>query len=276
MLKPLQYAVVMLIVLFGLWIFGTSSSFKTCKAEQTTHNAEQRKENPPKFALAVTDSIAIRARCALHVVYEYRDAATALATVLIAFFTFTLWRSTDRLWKSADRQRIDSLRSIDAAIKSADVAEKAMLVANRPVITIEPLVLSSPTEFFSATHILFGLKNSGHGAAVINRLDANIETLVPGALTLRTNSGLIGTEINGTIEPHQTMPDLRLTSEVLTVDELPKIFAGNVTLEVTIQITAHDIIDNPYNPTFAFVYDHRGHVFVRRGLTPEHNPRTNS
>jgi hypothetical protein len=95
-------------------------------------------------------------------------------------------------------------------------------------------------------------------------------------MTLQTKSGLIGSKINGTIEPHQTMSDLRLPSEVLTVDELPKIFAGDVTLTVTIQITAHDIFDNPYNPTFAFVYDHRAGAFARRGLTPEQNPRTNS
>src|ERR1700686_1268957 len=54
MLKPLQYAVIMLIVLFGLWIFGTSSSFKTCKAEQT--NAEKNLKNSRELREASTDA----------------------------------------------------------------------------------------------------------------------------------------------------------------------------------------------------------------------------
>jgi hypothetical protein len=78
-------------VLFGLRILGTSSSFKTCKVEQAAANAEQRKENPPPSVLSLADSAAICIRCAGHVLYEYRDAATAVATVLIAIFTYTLY-----------------------------------------------------------------------------------------------------------------------------------------------------------------------------------------
>src|SRR6266404_2208086 len=115
MVTALQYIAAVLVVAFGLWVFGTSSSFRTCKTEQTASNAEQRKENPPPFALAAIDSAAICARCAGHVIYEYRDAATAFATVLIALFTFTLKRSTDKLWLAGERQLAHAQSESEAA-----------------------------------------------------------------------------------------------------------------------------------------------------------------
>jgi hypothetical protein len=160
-----------------------------------------------------------------------------------------------------------------AAKESADLAKNSLLIANRPIITVDPLILSGPTEVLNAPHIRFGLKNSGHGAAIIDRIDVTVETSLPRALTLQTNSGLVGSEINGTIEPHQSMSDLRVASEVLAVNELPNIWTGNVMLAVTFRITAHDILDNPYNQTFPFEFDPRERIFVRQGLAPEPRPR---
>src|SRR5438093_182663 len=75
-------------------------------------------------------------------------AITALATIAIAAFTFTLKAATDRLWDAGERQlkllgdtstaqSRDMNASIDVSRKSADAAKKsadASLVALRPWI----------------------------------------------------------------------------------------------------------------------------------------------
>jgi hypothetical protein len=60
--------------------------------------------------------------CALKAVYEYRDAVSAVATVFIALFTFTLWRSTKRLWESTD--------------KTVGLAQQEFNAAHRPWLAI--------------------------------------------------------------------------------------------------------------------------------------------
>jgi hypothetical protein len=104
----LRYAAILgglLLVLCSIWILGTASSFNACKANQTAAMSEEAKENSPPLTRSVINRAAICARCAIHVVYEYRDAATAVATVFIALFTFTLWGATIKL-ADADRPHI--------------------------------------------------------------------------------------------------------------------------------------------------------------------------
>ena len=69
----------LLLLLFAGWILGTSSSFNDCKAKQAAAQSEQAKENAPPIVLPLADKAAICARCAGHVIYEYREAATAVA-----------------------------------------------------------------------------------------------------------------------------------------------------------------------------------------------------
>jgi hypothetical protein len=90
---------VLAIVLLGylVLILGTTSSFKTCVTSQTAAETQQTKEQPPPYALPLANRVAIYSRCSGHVIYEYRDAATAVATVFIALFTLTLWWSTHGL-----------------------------------------------------------------------------------------------------------------------------------------------------------------------------------
>ena len=58
---------------------------------------------------------------------------TAFASIAIALFTFTLWRSTDRLWKAGESQ-------IDSARESADASKK---VADATQLQAEALVATS-------------------------------------------------------------------------------------------------------------------------------------
>lgn len=146
MQKAIQkYLAVLLGTAFALWIVGTSSSYQTCKAAQTASTATQPNESLPPIFLAAIDLLAICTRCAAHVIYEYRDAITALAILLIAIFTVILKKATDRLWKSAERQRIDSLRSIEAtelAAEAAMLSARSAIALQLPIIRIKPHALN--------------------------------------------------------------------------------------------------------------------------------------
>jgi hypothetical protein len=122
MLRAIQYLAALLVVGFGLWIFGTSSSFQTCTTEQAAANAGQGQKNLPPLVLAGANRAAIYARCGGHVIYEYRDFATAVATVFIAIFTFTLWQSTKRMMKATQT--------------AVDLARQEFLSTHRPRIIL--------------------------------------------------------------------------------------------------------------------------------------------
>jgi hypothetical protein len=131
MRKAIQnYFAVLLGIAFAVWVVGTSPSYQTCKAEQAAWIAKQQKENPPPFLLTATDSAAAYARCLADVVHKYRDAIATLATLLIAIFTLTIKRATDRQLKFAEKQRIDSLRFIEA---TGTAAQAAMLSARSAI-----------------------------------------------------------------------------------------------------------------------------------------------
>jgi hypothetical protein len=75
---------------------------------------------------------------------EHHDSIIALGTIIIAMFTFTLWRSTRKLWEAAEQQRRDMLRSIMAAETSANAAKRsADLIPNieRPYVLISSITV---------------------------------------------------------------------------------------------------------------------------------------
>lgn len=112
-MKSLRIGIALLILcslIFGLWIVSTSSLFQTCVSSQTAEKTQTGKENSPPSILTGANYASIYIRCAGHAIYEYRDAATAIATVFIACFTFTLWRSTKAVVAIANRDFIATHR----------------------------------------------------------------------------------------------------------------------------------------------------------------------
>jgi hypothetical protein len=90
--------------------------------KQTAAESEQAKGNPSPFILSLTNNAATCIRCTGHVLYEYRDAITAVATAFIAAFTFTLWQSTKDM--------------MQATGESVRVAERALADLERPYLYI--------------------------------------------------------------------------------------------------------------------------------------------
>jgi hypothetical protein len=114
------YFAILVFVLGAIWILPSSSSFQSCVDKQRAAESQQVKENPPPIVLS--NNAAICVRCTGHVLYEYRDAITAIATVFIAAFTFTLWRSTKRMTQ--------------ATAESVRIAERSLADLERPYIYV--------------------------------------------------------------------------------------------------------------------------------------------
>ena len=66
-----------------------------------------------------------------------------------------------------------------AAQKSAEVAEKSLFEANRPFIVISPLELCEANAFQASPHIHFGLRNSGKGVAIVNKVGVTVKQPLP-------------------------------------------------------------------------------------------------
>jgi hypothetical protein len=90
-------------VAFTCWAISTSPEFEKCAASEYRPQKQESADNPPPRTLAFTDSVALYARCEGHVLYEYRDAITAVSTAFIALFTLTLWLSTWGLLRATNQ-----------------------------------------------------------------------------------------------------------------------------------------------------------------------------
>jgi hypothetical protein len=100
---------------------------------------------------------------------DEHDAINALATIVIALFTWQLWRSTERLWAETQAAGVTATIAADAAKKSAD----ASLVALRPWLSCN-VEIAGPLIFTSAGDAQFDfriiVKNAGHSPAMGVRL----------------------------------------------------------------------------------------------------------
>jgi len=79
---------------------------------------------------------------------------TALATVAIAWFTWTLWRSSEKSWLAAGR--------------SADIAERALIASRRAWLSIGELKIIHPTKITeegATIRVQFTVKNLGETPA---------------------------------------------------------------------------------------------------------------
>lgn len=106
---------------------------------------------------------------------------TAIATFVVAGFTFTLWRTTDRLWKSSEKQIGIAQKTATAALRQANAMvaiESPVLVIGQvkfvaypdaydPQSTVDPVLEGEIPAFCRA---LVGLNNSGRSNATITRL----------------------------------------------------------------------------------------------------------
>jgi hypothetical protein len=86
------------------WTVVSTSTFQNCISNNSEAGHYAANNQPPIYALAFAYNTVLYGRCVGHVIYIFRDAITAIATVFIASFTITLWWSIRRLSEDSLKQ----------------------------------------------------------------------------------------------------------------------------------------------------------------------------
>jgi hypothetical protein len=89
-----------LVIALTIWLIGGSQSYHDCiRNHKNDDRYRAIHESSPGISAAIT-RLQLNAYCIGDFADKNGSAITAVATLLIAVFTFTLQRSTDRLWKA--------------------------------------------------------------------------------------------------------------------------------------------------------------------------------
>jgi hypothetical protein len=221
MLKRAAYFVAFLAVLMtaGVVLERTSSPFfQGCINQNEDFNIQPTaKENPTTFGVVV----AIYIHCSGRFIDRHDASITALATIIIAAFTFTLWQSTEKLWRAGEKQlrhaeleaqraRVNRLRDVeqlqeqmniarqnaDAAGQQARTAEAALTQLERPylfIFNVSRLKVDTLTEEGIILTVTYSVANYGKIPAIIKYaqailavgIDPPLPSLLPDNHTLR-------------------------------------------------------------------------------------------
>jgi hypothetical protein len=99
----MQRTIQWLLIIGALIVWGLTdfvSTLATCQHEQ-----QEKAQQSPEQSCGFADSLTAAAIKDTAELIETRHAfVTATATIVVAFFTFTLWRATNRLWDAGERQ----------------------------------------------------------------------------------------------------------------------------------------------------------------------------
>jgi hypothetical protein len=110
------------------------------------------------------DKIDITTRCVGHVAYHYRDAVNVVATVLVALFTFTLWRSTKAMM-TATKETADLTReTVNLTREDVNRAREEFISTHRPRLRVRQFMLDTPTPD-DPLMVSFALINIGETSA---------------------------------------------------------------------------------------------------------------
>jgi hypothetical protein len=134
-----RYILAFLLLLIALEIGSITASFtpsfQDCRREAETEAREKKTKQNEKWITYVI------VRCTAVSADANNGIITALAGIAVAFFTYTLWRSTTGLERLGSRQARDtrtslriSLRGAKAATKSAETSERALNISQRAFV----------------------------------------------------------------------------------------------------------------------------------------------
>ena len=106
--------------IFGLWLFASSDPFQKCEHERKDRPSYQQLHERSFSIVGGFRRLELHSSCVL----SDEGVLGVLSGVAVAFFTFTLWRSTHLLWRSAESQR-----TADAAVRQQEAADMAASIA---------------------------------------------------------------------------------------------------------------------------------------------------
>jgi hypothetical protein len=126
--KQIVFWTVAAIVVF--WIVGTSDSFQGCIHLRKNDESYRAIREGVSIFFGTITRLRLHQACVGQFTDENEGAITALATVVVAGFTFTLWRATSDMHRVADKQRTEMERATGVARDTAKAAQDAANAAN--------------------------------------------------------------------------------------------------------------------------------------------------
>lgn len=123
-------AIMIALLCYVVW---STSTFQDCIGEQYAQ-ANPNHDDTSEVEFTFVDQMRAEVGCAAHLFFESRDAFTAIATIFIALFTWTLWMSTDKLWQ---------------------LGRSEFNATHRPKLRIRNIVVRPPTEMHAAKFEFF-------------------------------------------------------------------------------------------------------------------------
>ena len=127
------------------WIVSNSASFQNCMRQQDDGSAQRALEQSGGVAGGSIVALPSRVVCAGNFADTNQGAITALATLLIAIFTYTLRNATIRLYESAERQLAEFRRSLDIASQHASHMENSVAQSARAADAMEGVATAMAT-----------------------------------------------------------------------------------------------------------------------------------
>lgn len=119
--RAVSYWPMLLVVLSLVWIVGSSESFQDCV--QKTHKRTGT-QSTQKGIANIPITLGICRDCLGQFVTDENPAITALATILIAAFTGTLWHATRGMLRASAEQGAAMERSIAQSSRAASAMEE--------------------------------------------------------------------------------------------------------------------------------------------------------
>jgi hypothetical protein len=91
-----------IVALVAFWIVCTSESFQYCIHERDNDKAYSALYESPSIIRRAVIRLDINRACIGNFADKNQGSLIVFATFIVALFTFTLWRSTDKLWKAGN------------------------------------------------------------------------------------------------------------------------------------------------------------------------------
>jgi hypothetical protein len=115
------------VAIFIAWIISGSVPFQSCFQGNEHANTYKALYENDDFVTKEITRIRLNGECALRFFGDDSSVITALATILIAAFTFTLWRATDRMWLASKDQLKTASDALEHTISVDITTQRAYL-----------------------------------------------------------------------------------------------------------------------------------------------------
>jgi hypothetical protein len=138
---------------FSSYLVASSQSFQHCVRERKNYQPYQALHEKGSLFAKPISRLELTVACGRVTAGQNDGAIAALATIVVAFFTFTLWRSTDKLWNETKT--------------SIDLARSEFAATHRPRIRIKHVWLGSDIWSGEPAKIDLVVVNAGAVTAII-------------------------------------------------------------------------------------------------------------